>query len=118
MANFIIASTNTISSLGEVIIYAGGKTSTTDIDAEIIDISDLIYDYTKNEINYAAQMTVKLDDSGDKILTDYQNIKNQLWIIEVGGTEYFRGIPDKDSIIFNKSMILYKIELWVDHIRD
>ena len=103
MANYIVASTNTISSLGEVIIYAGGKTSTTDIDSELIDISDLIYDYTKNEINYAAQMTVKLDNSGDKILTDYQNIKNQLWIIEVGGTEYFRGIPDKDSIIFNKS---------------
>lgn len=85
----------------EVIIYVGGKTSTTSIDANITSMSKLTYDMSRIGQYYAGSLNIAFDDFSGDIETQLANIKNQVWIIEVDATEYFRGYPLKTGMAFS-----------------
>ena len=103
MANYTINSTATISTLGDVDIYIGGKTSTTLIDTKILDLSDISYDFSSINGVFSGQMTILLANYDLNVSSQNANINTQVWIIEVGGTEYFRGLPLKSSIVYETS---------------
>ncbi|MGH1438255.1 MAG: hypothetical protein ACRBG0_27730 [Lewinella sp.] len=103
MANYTINTTPTISTLGDVDIYIGGKTSTTLIDAKIMDVSDIIYDFSNIDGVFYGKLVVKLSNIADAVYDQHDNIMSQIWLVEVGGVEYFRGYPQLSSIVYQKT---------------
>jgi hypothetical protein len=86
--------------VGEVIVYVGGTTSTTTLDANLLSMGDLIYDFTDVETFRFGHINLTFSDFNNDIRDEYSNIIDQIWYIYVGGTNYFSGFPLKTSAEF------------------
>lgn len=102
MANFEFKPLKT--GLGIITIYVGGTTSTTVLDANLVSIGNLEYDYTSLEDFQLGNISLTFSDYKDDIRTNINSIFNQAWIIDVDGTKYFEGIPLESSISFKDNL--------------
>lgn len=102
MANFEFNAKST--ALGTITIYVGGTTSTTVLDANLLSISNLTYDFTDLETFQLGNATLTFSDFNDDIRTNLSSIINQSWIIDVDGTKYFEGLPLESSAKFTDNI--------------
>lgn len=100
MANYVF-NAETLPNGQTINIYIGGTTSTTTLDSNLLSLTPLQYDMSDIGRFYAGSISLEFDDFQDDIQSNWVNIKNQIWIVDVGGTEYYRGSPVKTTAKFN-----------------
>lgn len=97
--------------LGELSLYVAGTTSTTLIASKIISISDLVYDFSSTDKAIMGSLTLSVDNGDGQIDSVYSSIKSEIWILEIDGTEYFRGKPRLNSLKFDKKKETFSLQL-------